>query len=174
VNERSAVAAPDDVGEDSGDAGNERPRPGAALPPAPRGGRRRRYWVVGAVLVGAFVFVLAKGLGGSLNYFETVDQALQHKAMLGTRTFRLEGVVVPGSVRRTPGGVSFEAAGQVHRVTVVNHGNPPELFQPDIPVVVVGHFTGSTFVSDQVIVDHSAQYVQQHPDRVRAPNGTTR
>jgi cytochrome c-type biogenesis protein CcmE len=70
--------------------------------------------------------------------------------------------------------VAFWARGTRHRVAVVNHGNPPQLFQPDIPVVVVGHFSGSSFVSDQVIVDHSAQYVQAHPDRVRAPNGTTR
>jgi cytochrome c-type biogenesis protein CcmE len=89
--------------------------------------------------------------------------------MLGTRTFRLEGVVVPGTVHRLRGGVSFVAAGTVDRVPVVNHGNPPQLFQPDIPVVVVGHFSGDTFVSDQLIVDHTAQYVQQHPDRVKTP-----
>jgi cytochrome c-type biogenesis protein CcmE len=131
-------------------------------------------WLVGAVLVGAFAFLLVEGLGSSLNYFETVDQAVQHRATLGTQTFRLEGVVVPGSVHRSQGGVDFVAAGSVHQVAVVNHGNPPELFQPNIPVVVVGHFSGNTFVSDQLIVDHSAQYIQQHPNRVKAPNGTTR
>jgi cytochrome c-type biogenesis protein CcmE len=135
---------------------------------------RRRLWMVGAVLVGAFAFLLVEGLGSSLNYFETVDQAIQHRATLGTQTLRLEGVVVPGSVRRTASGVDFVAAGSEHRVSVVNRGNPPQLFQPNIPVVVVGHFSGSTFVSDQVIVDHSSQYVQQHPGRVKAPNGTTR
>ncbi len=136
--------------------------------------RRWRLWVVGAVLVGAFAVLLVEGLGSSLNYFETVDQALAHRATLGSQTFRLEGVVVPGTVHRIPGGVAFVASGTRHRVDVVNHGNPPQLFQPDIPVVVVGHFAGSSFVSDQLIVDHSAQYVQAHPNRVRAPNGTTR
>jgi cytochrome c-type biogenesis protein CcmE len=57
---------------------------------------------------------------------------------------------------------------------VHNTGSPPQLFQPNVPVVVVGHFTGGTFVSNQIIVDHSAQYIEQHPGRVRAPNGTTR
>ncbi len=152
------------------------PAPGSA--PAGGGpGRRRtrwRLWVVGAVLVGAFAFLLVEGLGSSLNYFETVDQALAHKATLGTQTFRLEGIVVPGTVHRIPGGVAFVASGTVDKVDVINHGNPPQLFQPDIPVVVVGHFSGSSFVSDQLIVDHTAQYVQEHPNRVRAPNGTTR
>jgi len=137
-------------------------------------GSRRRLWVVGAVLVGAFAFLLVEGLGSSLNYFETVDQAVAHKTTLGSQTLRLEGLVVPGTVHRIPGGVAFVAAGTVHRVDVVNHGNPPQLFQPDIPVVVVGHFAGSSFVSNQLIVDHTAQYVQQHPNRVRAPNGTSR
>ena len=90
------------------------------------------------------------------------------------KTFRLEGLVVPGSVRVSGSTVRFVAAGGVHRIAVVNHGNPPQLFQPDVPVVVVGHFEGDGFVSDQIIVDHSAQYQQQHPDRVRAPDGTTR
>jgi len=129
---------------------------------------------VGAVLLGAFVFLLVKGVGSSLDYFETVDQAVQSKVVLGTKTFRLEGLVLPGSVHRRPGGVDFVAAGTKDRVEVVNTGNPPQLFQPDIPVVVVGHFSGDTFVSNQIIVDHTSQYIAKYPDRVRAPNGTTR
>jgi cytochrome c-type biogenesis protein CcmE len=126
------------------------------------------------VLLGAFCFLLAKGLSSSLDYFETVDQAISQKAMLGTRTFRLEGLVVPGTVRRTGEGVTFVAAGNHHRVVVINTGNPPQLFQPDIPVVVVGHFAGAGFVSTQIIVDHSATYIEEHPRRVEAPNGTSR
>ena len=136
---------------------------------------RRRLAVVAVVLSAAFGSVLALGLGSSLNYFDTVDQALAHKSALGAQTVRLEGVVVPGSIRRQGDVVAFSVAGTKNdRITVVNRGSPPQLFQPGIPVVVVGHFTGGTFWSDQVIVDHSAQYVQQHPNRVRAPNGTVR
>lgn len=137
-------------------------------------GKRLRYLVVGAVLAGAASFLLVKGLAGSLDYFETVDQAISHKTSLGDQTFRLEGLVVPGTVVRTATGVDFTAAGSSHRITVENTGNPPQLFQPDIPVVVVGHFAGDTFISNQIIVDHSAQYVEQYPSRVRAPNGTSR
>jgi cytochrome c-type biogenesis protein CcmE len=126
------------------------------------------------VLAAAFALLLVMGLGGSLNYFETVDQAVAHKAMLGSRTLRLEGIVVPGTVKRSAQGVRFVAAGTHHRVPVVNAGDPPQLFQPDVPVVVVGHFSGDTFYSDQVIIDHSAQYIEAHPGRVRAPNGSVR
>ena len=147
----------------------ERPAPAT---PARR--TRRRLFVVGAVLVAALVFLLVEGLGSSLDYFETVNQALQSKATLGTKTFRLEGLVVPGSVQRHRGGVDFVASGSQGRIAVVNTGNPPQLFQPDIPVVVVGHFAGATFVSNQIIVDHTAQYVAKYPNRVKAPNGTSR
>ncbi len=130
--------------------------------------------MVGLVLVAAFGFLLVKGLGSSLDYFETVDQALSTKAMLGTKTFRLEGLVVPGTVHRYRGGVDFVASGSKGRIDVVNTGNPPQLFQGDIPVVVVGHFAGASFVSNQIIVDHTAQYVAKYPNRVRAPDGSKR
>jgi cytochrome c-type biogenesis protein CcmE len=129
---------------------------------------------VGVVLAAAFAVLLVKGLGGSLDYFETVDQAVADKAMLAGKTFRLEGLVVPGTVHVDGSTVRFVAAGSAHRIAVVNHGNPPQLFQPDVPVVVVGHFQGDGFVSNQIIVDHSSQYQQQHPNRVRAPDGSTR
>jgi len=144
-------------------------------PPATRRRRmpRLRYAIVAIVFAGALAFLVTK-MGGSLNYFDTVDQAVAQKATLGSQTFRLEGLVVPGTVQRTAHGVDFVAAGSEHKVDVVNTGNPPQLFQPDIPVVVVGHFSGWTFVSNQIIVDHSANYIEEHPDRVRAPDGSVR
>ena len=144
-------------------------------PPATRRRRmpRLRYAIVAIVFAGALAFLVTK-MGVSLNYFDTVDQAVAQKATLGSQTFRLEGLVVPGTVQRTAHGVDFVAAGSEHKVDVVNTGNPPQLFQPDIPVVVVGHFSGWTFVSNQIIVDHSATYIEQYPNRVRAPNGSIR
>lgn len=138
---------------------------------------RRRLWLVAAVLVGAFVFLLVEGLGSSLNYFDTVDQALAHRADLGTSTFRLEGVVVPGSIRATAKGTDFTIAQGSEKVPVENTGSPPQLFQANIPVVVVGHFAAGgslLFVSNQIMVKHSADYIAAHPNRVRAPNGTVR
>jgi cytochrome c-type biogenesis protein CcmE len=135
---------------------------------------RRRLVVAVVVLAAAFAGLLVKGLGGSLDYFDTVDQAVAQKAALGTRTLRLEGLVEPGTIHQNGSTVSFVAAGTHHRVLVVNHGDPPQLFQPNVPVVVVGHFAGSQFVSDQILVAHTAQYREEHPGRVKAPNGSSR
>ena len=54
------------------------------------------------------------------------------------------------------------------------HGSPPQLFQANIPVIAVGHFSGGTFVSDEILVKHSSTYIAQHPKRVTAPNGSKR
>ncbi len=138
---------------------------------------RLRLWVVGLLLVGAVAFLLVEGLGSSLDYFDTVDQALAHRTTLGTSTFRLEGVVVHNSVHATSVGTDFSLSEGAHTVPVHNVGSPPTLFAPGIPVVVVGHFgsdSAPTFYSDQIMVKHSANYIAQHPSRVRAPNGSVR
>jgi cytochrome c-type biogenesis protein CcmE len=130
------------------------------------------------VLGAAIIVLLSQGILHSLNYFETVDQALAQRSSLGTKVIRLEGVVKPGSISRTSNGASFVITGSKDRQVFVDaHGSPPQLFQADIPVVVVGHFTSSTsldFEGTQILVKHTATYIAAHPKRVKAPNGTTR
>jgi cytochrome c-type biogenesis protein CcmE len=158
----------------AGTSGNPGTSPGPGAPSVPSRGRRRLLLVF-VVLVAAITYLLVEGLGSSLDYFDTVGQAFAHKGTIGTTVIRLEGLVVPGSVHRTARGASFEVSGGGHEFAVRNIGSPPQLFQPDIPVVVVGHFTSSrsdVFVSNQIMVKHSATYIAAHPTRVRAPNGT--
>jgi cytochrome c-type biogenesis protein CcmE len=130
--------------------------------------------VVGAVLVAAFAFLVVKGLGSSLDFYLPVDQALAQKAQLAGRTFNLEGVVQPGSIRPTARGVDFVLTSGRARVPVHSTGSPPQLFQASIPVIAVGHFAGTAFASDQILVKHSATYIAAHPGRVTAPNGSRR
>jgi cytochrome c-type biogenesis protein CcmE len=121
--------------------------------------------------------LLVEGLGSSLDYFDTVDQALAHRGTLGTSTFRLEGLVVAGTIRRTAVGTDFTVSEGIEQVSVDNVGSPPELFAQNIPVVVVGHFAGSgseLFLSNQIMVKHSPDYIAAHPNRVKAPNGSVR
>jgi cytochrome c-type biogenesis protein CcmE len=143
----------------------------AAAPPRRR---RLRLLIVFALLAGAVAYLLVEGLGSSLDYFDTVGQALTHRTTIGASTIRLEGVVVPGSIRRTARGADFRVSGEGRTVAVHNTGSPPQLFQTDIPVVVVGHFAGGSdlFVSDQIMVKHSATYIAAHPTRVKGPGGT--
>jgi cytochrome c-type biogenesis protein CcmE len=59
-------------------------------------------------------------------------------------------------------------------VRVVNTGSPPQLFQKNIPVIAVGHLSGGTFLSNRILVKHSANYIAANPGRVTAPNGSKR
>jgi cytochrome c-type biogenesis protein CcmE len=148
---------------------------GPAVPPLRP--RRRMSWRVLAVFVllaAALVFLLVEGLGSSLNFFDTVDQAFAHRTTLGTRTFNLEGDVVAGSIRPTAKGTDFTISEGRNNVAVASTGNPPQLFQAGIAVVVVGHFTSSAsrdFVSHQILVKHSENYCAANPKRVKSKSG---
>ncbi len=149
-------------------------RPGPPVPPTGRRRTSRRVLAVFALLAVVFVFLLVQGLGSSLNYFDTVNQAFAQRHTLGTTTFRLEGTVVPGSIRATATGSDFSICQGPHVVHVANTGSPPQLFQASIPVVVVGHFISATstdFVSDSILVKHSATYSSQHQNRLKAAAG---
>jgi len=138
---------------------------------------RRRTFVVLFVLVAAVLALLSQGLLHSLNYFETVAQAQSNRATLGTKELRLEGVVQAHTIERTSTGASFWLRGGRYRVFVRATSSPPQLFQSDIPVVVVGHFVNdhaSRFVASAIMVKHSANYIAAHPRRVKARNGTLR
>lgn len=157
----------------SGGMGSDQPtdsgKPKARMLPSKR--RSRRAWVALGIVVFAIGFLLYKGLGNSLVYFRTAAGAVQDRAQLGSTTFRLEGVVVPGSIHTTNTGVDFAVESSNVSVQVHDTANPPELFQPNIPVVLVGHFSGNYFLSNQIMVKHSANYVAAHPNRVATVNG---
>ena len=138
-----------------------------------RTGRTGRAGRVGAVLVVlvALGLVLAQGLGNATVYFRTADEAAAQRSQLGTRRFRIEGVVVPGSVHPSGQGVTFIIASRGVSVPVAHRGDPPELFKAEIPVVLEGHFSPKdpTFRSDLLMVKHSESYQARHPERVTTP-----
>jgi cytochrome c-type biogenesis protein CcmE len=143
-------------------------RLGPPVPPPRRRRTSRRVVVVFVLLAGALCFLLVEGLGSSLDYFDTVDQAYAQLDTLGTTTFRLEGTVIPGTIAATSVGTDFDICQRPHVVHVTNTGTPPQLFQARIPVVVVGHFTSATsnrFVSNSILVKHSATYDAEYPGR---------
>ena len=130
-------------------------------------GGRRRLWLAGAVILAALGFLVLQGLGEATVYFKTADEAVVEKSELGERRFRLEGSVVPGSVQAAPGGVAFAVRGLAGgTVDVVHEGDPPELFQPDIPVVLEGRWDGNHFSSDRIMVRHSEEYKAENSDRL--------
>lgn len=138
------------------------------VPPAPpvRTASRARLVVAGVVLLAALAFLLLR-LGDATLYFRTADEAVAQRDSLGDRRFRLEGVVVAGSVEQVGNDVTFEVAENGATVPVRHTGDPPELFQPNIPVVLEGRFAegSDVFASDRIMVKHSESYSDEHPER---------
>lgn len=144
--------------------------------PEPSRPRRRRLPAVLVLLVvlAAFGFVMVRALGNATMFFYNADEAVAKRETLAGQRFRLQGTVVDNSVVRTGDGVSFVVA--FNGVTVpVNHvGDPPELFQPGIPVVLEGHWAdgdpNGAFASDRILVKHSESYDEKNPDRLKEAN----
>ena len=147
---------------------------------APSTTRRGRFRTLGVliVLAAAVLVLLGQGLLHSLNYFETVDQALGARAKLGTSEFRIEGVVRPQPSRAPTGArTSGSRAPRASASSSTRTARRPSSSRPTSPVVVQGHFTSVTSDTFDADADHGEAHGLLHrraPARVRAPNGTVR
>jgi cytochrome c-type biogenesis protein CcmE len=140
------------------------------LTPRPAPAKRRRGLAASLVLlvvVLALVVIAVKALGDASLFFLNADEAVEQREDLGTDRFRLQGTVVPGSVQETDDGVAFAVTFNDVEVDVVHQGDPPELFQPDIPVVLEGNWDGEVFASDRILVKHSSEYESENQDRLQ-------
>ncbi len=156
-----------------------RPTEGGSGSPRRRFGLRR--WVGVAMLVvvvGVGGFAVVRALDDATLFFRNADEAVGERAELGTSRFRLQGLVVPGSVEAYPGGVAFVVAYNGVEVPVEHSGDPVELFDDGIPVVLEGSWSGSSegavYVSDRMLVKHDENYVAENADRIdEAGDGAT-
>jgi cytochrome c-type biogenesis protein CcmE len=93
----------------------------------------------------------------------------------GTDRFRLAGAVVPGSIVETTDGVRFSVTDGKQTVAVVHHGDPPELFKKNAPVVCEGRWAavscGAPFDSDRIMIKHGSDYAPPKVDTKNAPKG---
>ncbi|MDH3752319.1 MAG: cytochrome c maturation protein CcmE [Acidimicrobiia bacterium] len=153
---------------------------------AARGGVRR--WLTTALAVLAFAavgFVLFKGLTDAALFFRNADEAVADRDDLGESRFRLQGLVVDGSVEQDGDLVLFAVEFNDIQVDVAHEGSPPQLFAAGIPVVLEGNFVdasspvgvsfantdgtsvdGYYFSSDRILVKHDNEYEEQNEDRL--------
>jgi cytochrome c-type biogenesis protein CcmE len=155
------------------------PRTGSDLTPrAPRAARRTSpfVWVVlGVVLVG-LAFVVIQGLNNATLYFRNADEAVAQRDELGTRRFRLQGLVV-ADADDDGDTVSFQVEFNEVVVPVESTDGLPSLFEPGRPVVLEGRFAEGDavlFQADRILVKHDESYESENEDRLRdADDGHT-
>lgn len=139
--------------------------------PVVSGGRSRKrtsVMIAVAVIVAALSFLVFRGLGNATMYFRTADEAIAERTELGNKRFRIEGIVVVGSLRTEGADTDFSIESKGTKVDVDNRAATQGIFREGIPVVLEGRFAGdtNTFVSDRIMVKHDSSYTAKHPERV--------
>lgn len=117
---------------------------------------------IAALLVGVLAF---GDLGPNLVYYLTPTEAVEQRADFGAdRRFRLAGTVIDGSVQAGSTTTTFTVTDGAASVTVVHSGQPPDLFQDGIPVVVEGAWDDERFRSDTMLIQHDETYYPPEDD----------
>ncbi|SVA01368.1 uncharacterized protein METZ01_LOCUS54222, partial [marine metagenome] len=119
--------------------------------------------VAGLLVLGVAVSISLAliALNKNINLFFSPTQVTAGEAPLNS-TFRLGGMVVPGSVRRPEDGliVAFDLTDTVEAVTVVYKGILPDLFRENQGIVAQGRLlTDGTFEAQQVLAKHDENYM---------------
>jgi cytochrome c-type biogenesis protein CcmE len=120
---------------------------------------RRTWWVLGGVAgVGVAVALVMNAFSSNLVFFFTPTQVLAKEAPVG-RTFRVGGLVTPGSVRRDGVAVSFDVNDTAQHLTVNYRGILPDLFKEGKGVVAQGRLQDGVFVAQEVLAKHDENYM---------------
>ena len=147
--------------------------------------RRRTVLVVALVLIAAMAFITAQGLRNATLFFRNADEAVEQRVELGDRRFRIQGRVIPSTVKSVSGITTFEIVHDCVVVSIWHSSDPPELFKsPWIPVVLEGSWVigeirnvagGDThyFASDRMLVKHTNEYASANEQRLtdKPPEG---
>jgi cytochrome c-type biogenesis protein CcmE len=95
-----------------------------------------------AVMAGGVIYMLAFGFDDTVVYYKTVDELLTNPSRFETRPVRINGVLVPGSVKTKPGTdeFRFQLKKRDKTLTVAFAGILPDTMQEGQELVVHGVF----------------------------------
>ena len=120
----------------------------------PEPSKRRAKFVFG----GSVVFVAVVGLlfwamtrPGSTAFYMTPAEIQAMGSTSAESTYRLNGIVVPGSIETEGLETRFVVTGDGAEIDVVTDRPVPDTFKDRSEVVVRGAFDGEIFVADQVL-----------------------
>ena len=124
------------------------------------------FALVGAVLLAMW------GLKDRAAYFVTPSD-ISAGAIAPDKAVRLGGMVVKGSLRRDPDGLTirFNVSDLKAQTPVVFRGITPDLFKEGSGVVAEGRLqSGGLFVADNILAKHDERYMPpQMANEVQAP-----
>jgi cytochrome c-type biogenesis protein CcmE len=117
-------------------------------------------WIaLGVVALGAATALVLAAFNRNLVFFFTPSQVAAHEAPVG-RTFRIGGMVVPGSVKREGLDVRFVVTDTAKTIAVVYRGSLPDLFREGKGVVAQGQLgPDGVFSAREVLAKHDENYM---------------
>ena len=125
--------------------------------------RRRKFVAGGLVIVAAIAYLIWAGVSQSVVYFVTPSELLA--APVPSKTYRLGGLVLPGSLKWEPKSLdlTFTLSDGKASVPVRHKGAPPDLFAEGRGAVVEGAWTGDGyFKASLILAKHSEEYKAPH------------
>ena len=124
--------------------------------------RKQRLMLVCLLVLGVSgaVGLALTALNQNINLFYSPSQVYAGEAPADT-TFRLGGMVVDGSVRRSETDLSvlFDLSDTAQTVTVEYTGILPDLFREGQGIVTTGAIKDGRFVAEQVLAKHDETYM---------------
>ena len=114
---------------------------------------------LGVVALGIATALVLQAFQKNLVFFFSPTQVAAKEAPLG-RTFRIGGIVEPGSVKRTGVEVRFAVTDTAKTIPVVYRGSLPDLFREGKMVVAQGQLAADgTFQAREVLAKHDENYM---------------
>jgi cytochrome c-type biogenesis protein CcmE len=122
--------------------------------------RHKRIAIAAGVLsvVGVAAALVLNAFQSNLVFFYSPSQIESKEAPTG-RTFRLGGLVVAGSVKRTGVAVNFLVTDTAKTVPVHFEGILPDLFKEGKGVVAQGQLRDGVFQAKEVLAKHDENYM---------------
>jgi len=113
----------------------------------------------GLVALGVATALVLQAFQKNLVFFFSPTQVAAKEAPLG-RTFRIGGIVEPGSVKRSGVDVSFTVTDTAKAIPVVYRGSLPDLFREGKMVVAQGQLQADgVFHAREVLAKHDENYM---------------
>ena len=113
----------------------------------------------GVIALGVATALVLAAFQKNLVFFFSPTQDAAKEAPLG-RTFRIGGIVEPGSVKRTGVEVRFAVTDTAKTIPVVYRGSLPDLFREGKMVVAQGQLAADgTFQAREVLAKHDENYM---------------
>ena len=121
---------------------------------------KRIAWIAGGVAaLGIAAALVLTAFNKNLVFFFTPSQVAANEAPLG-RTFRIGGMVVPGSLKRDGVQVRFAVTDTAKTMQVVYAGQLPDLFKEGKGVVAQGQLgPDGVFTAREVLAKHDENYM---------------